>query len=394
MSLLDAAERFAAIDRSQILLDAGRCLHSYDQVSECSSCYEVCPVSAITAGKPPVLDTEHCQSCLACLPVCPVGAYRGDDDVADLLKCATHVEDPVVEILCGPHPHPEAGLGQDVVGIQIRGCLAGLGTGAYLTLSTLGTKRVLSRTDNCRDCKWGALHSRIQDQAVRANRFLSAWDLEEVVNCVSDIGSPVERPHWNAKNPPLSRRDLFRMMARQGQVAMARAMENGVSAAEHKPGRDRLRLLSAVAHLPDPQTHGSWEVVDGLNFATLSVSEACTACGACSKACPTQALKLIRDEEAMTFSLSFIPQNCIGCDLCDHVCMPDAIHLNHSPAFEEVLGTREPVIAASGGMVRCEHCRSWIAKRDGVRLCSLCEYRRTHPFGSLIPKKAVRGTRS
>jgi ferredoxin len=391
VSLLDAAERFASIDRSQIALDAKRCLHSQDQVSECAACFHVCPVDAITVGKPPALNAELCQSCLACLSACPVGAYRADDDVADLLNCATHIEDQSVELLCGLHTQPETGSDPEAVGIRIKGCLAGLGTGAYLTLSTLGLKRLISRTDACSTCKWSSIRPEIHRQAERANRFLSAWDRSDVVICSDEIKAPVERVLWNAKNPPMSRRDVFRLVARQGQVAMARAMENGVTTSERKPGRDRSRLLSAVSHLPE---HSASVDVNGFGFATLTISDSCTACGACGKACPTQALKFEKNDDEMTFNISFSAKNCIDCGVCDHVCLPDAITFNHEPTFEDVFGMKEPVVAESGALVRCERCKTFMAKREGIKLCSLCEYRRTHPFGSMMPKKIVKENRS
>ncbi len=391
MTLLDAAERFASLDRSAIFLDTERCLHVQDQYSECAACFNICPVRAITPDKPPTLDIEFCQSCLACLPTCPVGAYRADDDVADLLNCVTHIEGQSVELLCGLHPHPEAGLDAEAIGIRIRGCLAGLGSGAYLSLSALGLDRLFPRTDACPACKWHSLNSEIHRQTDRTNHFLSAWDKSEVVTCADEIEAPVERPLWEVKNPPVSRRDLFRMMARQGQVVMARAMENGITKSARQPGRDRLRLLSATSHLPEPAASAN---LDEFGFGTLTISEACTACGACGKACPTQALRFEKDHEEMTFSISFSPQTCIGCNLCDHVCLPDAITIDHAPTFEQVFGAQEPLLATSGTLVRCERCNTLTAKREGISLCPLCEYRRAHPFGSLMPKKAMKGSRS
>jgi ferredoxin len=209
---------------------------------------------------------------------------------------------------------------------------------------------------------------------------------------LGEIESPVERPVWNVKNPPLSRRDLFRMMARQGQAAMARAMEKGVTASRHQPGRDRLRLLTAMSHLPEPPVLQN--ELEGFDFATLTISVSCTACGACGRACPTEALCFEKNEEEMTFSISFFAQNCIGCDLCDHVCLPGAITLDHAPTFEQVFGAKEPVIAEAGQMVRCERCRTFMAVREGLKLCPLCEYRRIHPFGSVLPQKVVKESRS
>ena len=391
MSLLDAAERFASIDRSAIILDAKHCLHSRDQHSECAACYEICPENAIQAGEPPSLDAELCRSCLACLPACPVGAYHADDDVADLLNCAIHIDKQAVELLCGHHPHPESGVDSDSAGIKIGGCLAGLGTGAYLALSALGHKRILPRTDACNSCEWHSLSREISDQVERANQFLSAWSEVEPVVLVEGIEKPVERALWSAKNPPLSRRDLFRMVARQGQFAMARAMANGTSSEENKLGRDRLRLISAVSHLPEPSNHAD---LTGFGFATLTISDACTACGTCGKACPTQAIKFEADDNEMTFKIAFAAQNCIDCGICDRVCLPDAIKLNHAPSFEEVFGVKEARVVVSGPLVRCERCKTLTAKREGVNLCPLCEYRRTTPFGSIMPKKIVKESRS
>jgi len=389
VSLLNAAERFASIDRSQILLDTKRCLHTQDQYSDCAACFEICPVQAIAIGKPPALDSEKCESCLACLPACPVGAFHADDDVKDLFNCAAHIEDQPVELLCGLHPHPETGATSEAIGIQINGCLAGLGTGALLAFSALGIERITLRADSCSGCKWHSLHSEIHQQTERAARFLSAW--EKDITCVDEIESPVERPLWNAKNPPLSRRDLFRMMSKQGQVALARAMENGVTTSKRQPGRDRMRLLSAVSHLPEPKAE-AW--LHESYFATLTISESCTACGACGRACPTEALRFEKNDEAMTYSLTFSPQNCIGCGLCEHICLPDAITLNHEPTFEQVFSVKEAQVVESDSLVRCERCKSLMAARDNVKLCPLCEYRREHPFGSMMPKKTLKESRS
>jgi ferredoxin len=320
-----------------------------------------------------------------------VGAYRADDDVSDLLNCATHIEEQTVEFLCGYHQKPETGNTSEAIGIRIKGCLAGLGTGAYLTLSALGVTRILSRTDVCEVCEWHSLRSEIHHQAERANRFLSGWDKKNAVICMDAIEAPVERVLWNAKNPPISRRDLFRFAAREGQIAMARTMENGTASTERKPGRDRLRLLAAVSHLPEPVANTD---LQPFGFATLAISDACIACGACGRACPTQALRFDKNEEEMTFAILFTAKNCIDCGLCDHVCLPDAISFNHVPTFEEVFAAEESPIVESGELVRCERCKSWTAKREGVKYCQLCEYRREHPFGSMMSRKIIKESRS
>jgi ferredoxin len=325
-----------------------------------------------------------------------------DDDVADLLACISRVDHKVIELLCNLHPHPDLGLDSESTGIRVQGCLAGLGTGAYLMLSALGLDRILPRADACNACKWKALGLQISRQTERANRFLFKWGRGDSVTCVVDISSPVMRTYIDAKNPPLSRRDVFRLIAREGQVAVARAMEKDVSTSSHKPGRDRLRLLSSVPHLTAKSASADittavetqYDNLHDLGFSTITISDKCTACGVCERACPTQAIHFTKDEDEMLFSISFSPQHCIGCDSCDHVCLPDAIAINHSPTYEQVFGVNELLIVASGKLVRCKRCKSLMAARENVELCTLCEYRRAHPFSSMVPKKVAKRSHS
>jgi len=392
LNLFDAAERFGSLDRSQVVMDAGRCLHTRGQFSECAACYEVCPAQAITVGKPPSLDTAKCESCLACIPVCPVGAYQADDDVSDLLNCAAHVEGDSIELLCGLHPHPEIGVEGEGIGIQLRGCLAGLGSAAFLSLTALGMRHITLRTDACRECRWAALHEQIKAQARSAADLLGMWARNEPVVCVEEIQQPVERSYWNAKNPPLSRRDLFRMLGRQGQVTLARTMEKEPPPAERQPGRERRRLLGALAHLPAPETFSDLPLP---GFAMLKVSDACTACGACDKGCPAGALHFERDEEAGAFRLSFSPQTCMDCGLCEGFCAPGAIKIESAPSFKQVFGSNDPLLLQSGKLVRCKQCRIWMAERPDRNLCDLCEFRRANPFGSMIlPNNQARSPRT
>ena len=383
MSLFDAAERFAAMDRSQIVLNAKHCLHSHYQNSECKACYDICPVGAITPGKPPSLKIETCQSCLACLPACPVGAYHADDAVASLLNCVSRFDTETVELLCEFHPHSETG-GADSTGIRVRGCLAGLGNGTYLLLASLGVKKIIARTDACKTCRWAGLSAQIERQVSLASRFLAAWGETASIACTPVDIMMVERPVWESANPPLSRRDLFRMMARQGQIALARAAEEGHAGQEKKVGRDRLRTINAVRSLIRDNAIPSTSCED-FGFASLKVSDACTACGACANACPTGALHFEITNTNRNFSLTFSTPDCIGCDICANVCAPAAISIDYHPTFEDVFGSGKPELVQAGDLVRCVQCNTLMAAKPGVKLCSLCAYRRKKPFGSQMP---------
>jgi ferredoxin len=196
------------------------------------------------------------------------------------------------------------------------------------------------------------------------------------------MNSPVERPVWNATNPPVSRRDLFRTLTHQGQATIARVIQDEPTKSDHRPCRDRLRLLGAIAHLPDPVSTDI-SGLGGMGFATLSSSEDCVACGTCARACPTHALQFVKTENDSAFTLSLSIKNCIGCDICARVCTSKTLKVDHTPAFAQIFGA-DMLILREGGLVKCEQCGTLIAARPGIRLCQFCDFRQTHPFGSML----------
>ena len=384
MSLLTAAERFASIDRSEINFDPGRCLYTKGKSAACRACFDLCPVAAITPGKPPRFEAGRCQACLACLPVCPTGAFGADDSVPALFNAASHVEGEALELLCEHNPQPERGLAAETTGIMVRHCLGGLGMGAYVALAAFGLKRIYVRTEHCAGCSWSVLGASVEAQARQANQFLSAWDKPAFVECLVASDDSVARTFWSAENPPVSRREMFRMLARRSKTIMARAIENGQSRQAGQPGRDRLRLLGALANLPLAEARMDTDLV-GLGFASLSVSDACSACATCARVCPTGALSYDRDAQGAHFSLHFAASNCVACGLCAHACIPSAIDLDYAPSFSQVFS--EPVVTVfEASLVKCSRCGAATRARPGFDLCPVCEFRRQNPFGSMLPQ--------
>jgi ferredoxin len=383
MSLLTAVERFSSMDRSTVGLDSKQCLHAQDQFSSCQACFGVCPVGAILPGKPPVLDNNKCDGCLTCLPICPVDAYEADDEVQPLLACAARIETNRIELLCTKNPNSEQGCSSDAIGVQVRGCLAGLGVGSLMALVAMGMESIFIRTDACSECNWGMLHSLIETQVDQARELLGTWNKASLVETISTIPVIHTRPLWNAHNPPLSRRDLFRMASRQGQVAIARSIEQKKTGSKHTPGRDRRRIVNAVEHLSLANTVSDLKLT-GDFYAMISVSDACTACGLCARACPTNALHFLSDDKNKTYQLSFLSQYCIGCELCAHLCAASALEVITDPLFNQVFGSGS-VILNEGNLAFCENCNVAYAFDPETHLCPTCNFRKKNPFGSKIP---------
>ncbi len=384
MSLFSAAERFSSIDRSAVTFDDRRCLHTQDRFATCQACFDICPTSAIEPVKPPALDSRKCVNCLACIPACPVGAFGADDVVQDLLTCMTRTEDACVELLCEVNTYSEKGWAEESIGIRCRGCLAGLGAGALVTLAAMGQKNILIRMDACAGCAWGMLRTNLEKQVDHARLLLSAWGRSNMLTPVTTLENSYQRPLWDARNPPLSRRDLFRFAARQGQVALARALEQTDTDSGNQLGRDRRRISHAVTLLATSPTEKDPLLLGGI-YAMLSVSNTCTACGVCGRGCPTGALQFVMDSEETTYQLTFSPSFCIGCELCAHICVPTAIAVDHAPSFHQVFGSKDAILLHEGALARCEQCKATYAAKPDTYVCPTCEYRRKNPFGSKLP---------
>ncbi len=382
MNLFNAAERFAAMDHSTVILATGRCLHVRSRFSTCEACFTICPSQAISPGKPPTLDQDRCVSCLACLPVCPVGAFSADDAVSSLINTASRLEGTSLELICEKNPHASNGVNTEGVGLRLRGCLTGLGDSAYLTLTALGVEKILVRMDACETCEWKGLSLKLIDQVDHARQLLQAWGKADNIIC-TQAEPEVERPLWEVTNPPLSRRDLFLMLGKQGKVAMVRAIEIERKVNVELPGRNRLRLLRTLTHLPVPEEDSI--ILQDMDYAWLEVSEKCTACLACVRICTTKALFFQKSEDESSFTLQFKPGNCVGCDLCMRACVPAAISIDHSPTFKQVFGEKMVVIK-EGKLARCERCGVMMTARQDISICTVCENIQKHSSGTVAKK--------
>jgi Fe-S-cluster-containing hydrogenase component 2 len=375
MNLLALAERWGeALPGKLPGFEADRCLHAADKFSACTACYDVCPANAIHPGEPPEFDGQSCQACRACLPVCPMGAFTADDEAQTLLNCAGRLDGKTCEIVCGLNPNVDVG-DPAAVGVRVRGCLAGLGVGAYLVLVSQGMESVMVRLDACADCPWSQLRLQVETQVQQAQGLLALWGQAKALTCLDEIRDDFgKRPFWNATSPPISRRDLFRWRE---------AEKEPEADTTPSPFHERLRFLGAVEQMPAPPKPDQSTSLAGLGFALITVSDECTACGVCARACPTGALQMETAESS--FRLIFSAQICIACDICTHVCAPNAITLTHEPTFGQVFGAEVDQLVQSGNLTNCSKCRAPFAARAGAELCPVCEFRRQNPFGSAIP---------
>jgi ferredoxin len=381
MNLVSLAQKFAEAADQRIEFSPDSCLHSKDRFSNCDLCYEICPAMAIQPGSPPSFDEEFCQSCRACLPACPTGAYSysGIDTVQAICTNIDRQQLKSCDLCCELNPQTELGPRSSQAGLRVRGCLAGIGLGGFLMIFTHSLDRLSIRLDACDECPWSMLHPQIEERVDHSQRLLKLWGRADAIDKVrrEDGIELTARPIWNAESPPRSRRELVQ----PGNSKISAAAE------ENNRYHERLRIIRAVGLLrSNPVEAESATSLEGLGFATLTIDDGCTACGTCARACPTEAL--VYEDTKFKFKLMFTPELCIGCEICEHVCVPQAISIDHTPKVSQVFGDDRGHLLYDGELAHCGKCRAPFSARPGSDLCPVCDFRRKNPFGSMIPPVA------
>jgi len=371
---LALAERLGTGTVARVNFDSHRCLHTLDKGSGCAACTRACPVRALHPGRPPALDPAACTGCGACGPVCPAGALAPPDPVPALLACVARTDAREIELLCARHPAPSTGLPAPTRALSVPVCLAGLGAGAYARLTAVGVKQVTLRLDGCERCAWGTLQAQAEAQADAARRLLAAWQRPVTLQCLLDTSAQALEPRhvWDTADPPVSRRDVLNPRA---WLRAAPRSEKPLGAARG-PARERAHLLLATAtwRLPDPAI----TPLDGLGFARLEATDACTACGACARACPSGALRFEQSEDA--FTLAHAAPVCSACGACVHACTARALTLDTRPTLAGVFGAGDLRVLLAGRLVACERCGAPHAAHDNARLCRPCAARALGAF--------------
>lgn len=380
MKLLAFAQRLAEASNWSVTFNPDGCIHSIDRFAECEACVDVCPAGGISAGKPPILDEAACQDCRACLAACPTGAfsYNGIDAAEALFQEARHLGAVNLELFCQYHTGVENGASGAEVGLRVMGCLAGLGPETLLRLLSLGVRRIIVRSDSCADCRWSAHGPRLAEQIAQAKALLALWDRADDLAFVdtTPLDDVQARPYYQAETPPRQRRKLLEWRDKSEAVPAGSEAQ--------KLYRQRLRFLRALAAFPVPEAGPDIEIgLADFHFARLTVTEACTACGACARICPTRALELATGESH--FELRFSPELCLACQACAHVCAPEAITIDRAPTFNQIFIDVGDGLLSHGALNHCQVCGVPFAGRYEDKFCPICAFRRQNPFGSYIP---------
>jgi len=111
---------------------------------------------------------------------------------------------------------------------------------------------------------------------------------------------------------------------------------------------------------------GNFVELNELNLFDIHVDdEKCTLCEACVRKCPTNALEIEKDEEAVR--LVFNPVECIGCRMCDLNCPEDAINIRRGIDLSKYSRDSHSVLVEDS-MAHCINCGKPIGPERTIRV--------------------------
>lgn len=314
----------------------------------CSLCVASCREGAIEADKPVYIIGGKCVECGACVPACPVGALEAPDFVLkgfeSLVKTLASEEvraNLVVTCSEGREALYRFALSGLVPAaptfvFEVYSCVACAHQAALLYAALSGIRMVLY-------CPLG--------QACR-----KAGALARCRRLVEELGKVIKLKD----SVVLAEYDLAILETMQKPAALPIGeLPAGIAHAS----------VVAARLLPSAEAPADLSVA---HFYLAEVDPGrCSLCGACSKACPTGALRVAEDPEESAVSLMFSAGGCVGCGSCSTACPEGALR---------VLGRFDPRAHSSDApmlLVRVEvaRCRSCGAVLGPVALLRATERR-------------------
>lgn len=364
------ASRFVRLNAiGPVGLNDSACLHLHKSWVACTRCRDACPQSCLRLDDGAIrLEASQCNGCGRCAVACPTDALAVDGFALDEMN-GRHAG-RTLRLGC------REALAADASTAPVP-CLSGLSLRKLLTLLWLYSKIELVDSVKCPSCGTDKDAPSVAQRLVESAR-------EVLLAC----GQPIERvgvvtealllPNGNVARqltaqPSAGRRSFFSGVGRAVSQTVVRKASGASplidleklpkqprNAIPYTGGHEtRLLMLHISAH--------AGQVPVRACLPRVAVSDQCCAHGACSRLCPTGALRSSVLDGAQ--SLSFDAWRCVDCGACRDACPEKALHYE-APALRAF--EHSPVLLSHVKLAECERCSERYSPADETGMCPVC----------------------
>ncbi|NMM29200.1 MAG: 4Fe-4S dicluster domain-containing protein [Glaciimonas sp.] len=343
---------------------ATHCTRYRYRYSACRRCADACQYDAVALSEEGIsINPSACRNCSLCVAVCPTEALAAADlPRIDILKRASGQS--ALTIACAP-----SGLKGD----EVVPCLGSVDAAMLAHLSSRGVALTLAGTQHCSACAHG-------ENAMR--------QLELHLEALADLKSAVDGDHWADIAVPAScggqpskaehsaaRRHLFRRLVGRGVDRITRPItQDDAPPAPLKAirfarqfstaGRE---VLQGLLDRAGNERQSPLPAHPAIFAAQVEAPRGCTACEACARACPTDALQV--RESGVAWELAFEFSRCVGCGVCTEACQPRVLRL--APAMHHWKAP-QPVELHARSKQRCDRCDRFFVSPEPADMCLAC----------------------
>lgn len=369
-----AASRFARLNAlGPVGLDAAGCLARHKSWVACRACQAACPRDCLTVeGTKVALAAEACTGCGRCAAACPTGALAVDGFGFPDLAAGE-----ALSLAC----QRQEAVPADAIRVP---CLGGLTEGDLLALLWRSGGAPLRLVDDgsCRSCASNSGARRpaqqlVADVAPLLHAARLAPDRVAIVAAAPRLpngnGASSAVPPTTPRKPVAARRAFFSGVGRAVSAGLVRQAGGASPLADQdrQPCQPRQLLPNTrgqeicllLLHLASQ----SGQLPAAARLARLTASDRCRAHGACTRLCPTGALRAEMLEGRRL--LVFDAWQCIACGACASACPEGALRYEAPDWRAFAVGHG---VLSRAAQVACRRCGDLFVTTDDSDLCAVC----------------------
>ncbi len=321
----------------------------------CRVCAKTCPREALEPSETLMaLEKSRCTGCGACVSACPqtaidlpgISPQQVNAQIAALLNGSSLSIDPrAILFVCARSTPALEGLAKDGLSypegwLPIEVPCLGVVTPTWLlqclNLGAAATAVLPCLRDDCRFGKREVTEGRV----AYCREFLSV------------LGASAD---WVKLLDPRNVQELSHALGSVPEQNMETQADQARDMALFTPRATAQALLGLAQRLAPSLDHSFVHPYSPVGQVT--VAPGCTACEACTHACPTDALKMERDQEGV--SLTYDPGLCISCESCAPICPERVVRVEKVTDLSQIAQGRRTLHRDTE--VRCEACGAPVA---------------------------------